>query len=200
MCVCACACVRVCVHAEPILLNPVPHCLNTSLESFHCQSLNPVFSFGGGWFLWREWQAGWVCRQSGPLIGPLHAGETNCPFSEVFCERIWSGGPHRDVMFQVYSLKRGHMRWLIFFFFPVAATFKSFLFLFLLHIPVVSDRALLPSDLLLMTVALVTHTDTRPGRNRTETHFQQSWKFTSFYVYMKFNSGRRVDSFFFLNT
>lgn len=142
----------------------------------------------------REWQAGWVCHQSGPLIGPLHASETSRPCSEVFCERIWSGGPHRDVMFQVYSLRGGGAHEMDDFF-PGRCHIKILLFLFFFHFPVVSDRALLPSDLLLMTVALVTHTDTRPGQNRTETHFQQSWKFTSFYVYMKFNSGHRVDSF-----
>lgn len=46
-------------------------------------------------------------------------------------------------------------------------------FFFSPHHPVVSDQVLLPSDLLsLKTVSLVTHTDTRPGQNRTETQLE----------------------------
>lgn len=124
MCVCACACVRA-------------HWTNTVKPSptlFEYQSwVFPLPVSESCLLIWRwlvlarEWQAGWVCHQSGPLIGPLHAGETSRPFSEVFCERIWSGGPHRDVMFQVYSLKGGTRDgW----FFPVAATLKCFCFYF----------------------------------------------------------------------
>lgn len=42
-----------------------------------------------------------------------------------FCEGVWSGGPHRDVLFQVYSLKGAH-EMVDFFLFLVAATLKLF--------------------------------------------------------------------------
>lgn len=162
---------------------------------------------GSGFFFpWRRSgrRAGSAASQT-PLIGPLHAAQNRpAPCSEVFCERIWSGGPHRDVMFQVYSLRRRRgraheMRWILFLISRSLPheNHEFFLFNISFHIPVVSDRALLPSDLLLMTVALVIHTDTRPGQNRTETHFQPELEIHKFltYLQMKFNSGRRVESF-----
>lgn len=77
--------------------------------------------------------------------------------------------PHKGVMLQVefYSLKGAQddfSRSL-----PHLKNF--FFFVCFLHIPIISDQVLLLSDLLLKTVALVKHTDTRPGQNRTETHF-----------------------------
>lgn len=110
--VCVCVLVRVsmhaCMHAESISLYPVPHCLNTSLESFHCHIwILSLSLFLGGWF-WlmggrraglppvrpSDWSAS--CHQNQPS---LFGG---------FCEWVRSGGPHRDVLFQVYSLKGAH--------------------------------------------------------------------------------------------
>lgn len=82
--------------------------------------------------------------------------------------------PHRGVMLQVdfYSLKGAHE--MISRSLPhLKNTFVFVLFCFFLHIPIISDQVLLLSDLLLKTVALVKHTDTRPGQNRTETHFHR---------------------------
>lgn len=158
---CACA-----LHTEPILLNPVPHCLNTSLESFHCRL--PILSLPSRRLVSaREWQAGWVCHQSGLFDWSASCRRSQPSPSGGFCEGIWSGGPHRDVMFQVYSLKGAHEM----VDFPGRCHIKyPFVFFlicifFFLHIPVVSDQVLLPSDLLLKD-CFSSHTLT-PGLAKT---------------------------------
>lgn len=72
--------------AEPILLNPVPHWKPVAPPSYcHIRILPPR---DGRFFGVRGGKAGRVCRQSGLLIGPLHATETSCPPLEDFVNEM----------------------------------------------------------------------------------------------------------------
>ncbi len=161
MCVRLCAC----VHTESILLNPVPHCLNTSLEYLHCHN----------WILFLSLlvAAGFGSGVAGRLgLPPIRPSDWLVQFippkSVVPVWRfLWMGLEWWSTQGYVVSglfFKGGHMIWLIF---PVAATYKFFLlFLFcivFLHILIVSDQVLLPSDLLFKDCF------------SSHTHWHQAW-------------------------
>jgi len=132
---CVCLCMCACLHTEPILLNPVSHCLNTSLESFHCHTLSDVAEAGSG-----------VAGRLGlPPIRPSDWPTAGCriqlsPFGG-FCEWMVSGGPNRDMIIQVDSLKGAQL----IVYFLVCCHIKILYFILFL---VVSDQMLLSSDLL----------------------------------------------------
>lgn len=151
--------------SEPVLLNPVPHCLT---QSFHCLVLSLDEA---------------LCVA---VIGRWQVFQARAAVSSWgFCEWTQSSGASGRWFFffneaheLIYFPSLCHIKKMCFY------LVQKILFKFFFATHAVSDKVLLPRDVLLKTVALVKHTDTRPGQNSTDTF--QSFRFTS--LLMK-NSG-----------
>lgn len=123
-----CMCAR--VHAEPILLNPVPHWIPVS--SLSTATSESCLSLCSRQLVLAQEVAG------GLGLPPIRPSDWSASCSRnqppSYRRLLWMDSERRSTQGCDVSglfFKRGHMReWICMFFFPVAATLKSFFFSF----------------------------------------------------------------------
>lgn len=102
-------CVLVCMRAHwTDTVKPSPTLFEYQSWIFPLPQLNPLsLSFRGGPFWLRSGRRAGSATNQALWFVQFILPKPVVPFWG-FCEWVWSGGPHRDMLFQVYSLKGAH--------------------------------------------------------------------------------------------